>query len=1164
MRLVIRTGYWLALMILVFDAWFVSSSLQTIAGNHKLVQNTRDILAEVERTFSLLKDAETGQRGFLLTEDDDYLQPFRVARTELASCLERLRELSPDHPEHLADFEELRRHSIEKTAELDETITLARAKRADAARAVVLTGRGKAIMDQVREVVTKVVSQENLKLLERRAASRAAIQRTSLLFSLTTGAGFLLILVASYLNRREQVTREKGESAIRQSQAWLSTTLSSIGDALIATDNNGCVRFMNPIAQTLTGWTEQQASGRPMNEIFQIFNESTRQPVENPVEKVIRVGKIVGLANHTILIAKDGTETPIDDSAAPIWNESGEVAGVVMVFRDISERKHRDEEIANQKRLAEFSRDLGLVFSESTTVQELLDRAVVETVRFLDSAFTRIWMLDETGEFLQLKASAGIYTHLDGPHSRIRVGDYKIGLIAKERLAHLTNHVIGDPRVLNQEWARRERMVSFAGYPLIVEDRLLGVWALFARHPLSATAHIQMDAVARGIALGIERLRTSDALREKQAWLSTTLSSVGDALIATDELGRIRLMNPIAQKLTAWTEAEASGKPIDEIFRIVNEMTHDPVENPVDRVLREGVGVGLTNHTALISKDGIETPIENSAAPIRLDQGKLLGVVMVFRDVSLKRRQDGALWESLQRFQELADAMPQIVWTARPDGHLDYFNERWHEFSGIPRNVEGDAGWQPFVHPDDLSEVRSAWEESIRTGSLFEIEFRLLHRQTARYRWHLVRALAIRDESGRVSKWLGTCTDIEDQKQIEDALRAARDEAEEANKAKNQFLAVLSHELRTPLNPILLATTSMLEKDSPLEDLRPNLEMIRQYVNLQARLIDDLLDVMRIVRGKMPLHWDVADAHVLIRQAVDICRSDLLSKGHGVELDLAAMNSHINTDPARLQQVFWNLIKNAVKFTPTKGKITIRTKNFEEEGGKIARLVIEVHDTGIGIDPAVLPQLFDHFQQGETTITRKYGGLGLGLAISKGIVEGHGGSISANSAGKDQGTIFRVELKSLPTPRKQTDTSKDAADQSDLPCHPCRLLVVEDEQATRRLMGRLLERLGHEVTLADSLESAMNEVNANEFDLVISDIGLPDGSGLELMRRVKESRGPIPAIALTGYGMEEDIQRSRAAGFTAHMTKPIDFMKLEAMIRQILHNSGSKEKHGCE
>ena len=342
MRSVIRAGYWLALMILVFDAWFVSSSLQTIAENHKRVQNTRDVVADIGGVLSILKDGETGQRGFLLTESDDYLQPFQVATKELGGSLNRLRALSQDHPEHRDDFEELRRLSIEKLAELDETITLARANRMKDARGVMLSGRGRVLMDQARNLVTKIVSRENLKLQEHQNVSRSAIQRASLLFGLTTAAGLSLLIATAYLSRREQATRERGETTLRQHQAWLSIILSSIGDALIATDKDGCVRFMNPIAQKLTGWTEADASGKPMHDVFQIVNESTRLPVENPVEKVIRVGGIVGLANHTILIAKDGTETPIDDSAAPIWNDHGEVAGIVMVFRDITGRRRTD------------------------------------------------------------------------------------------------------------------------------------------------------------------------------------------------------------------------------------------------------------------------------------------------------------------------------------------------------------------------------------------------------------------------------------------------------------------------------------------------------------------------------------------------------------------------------------------------------------------------------------------------------------------------------------------------------------------------------------------------------------------------------------------------------------------------------------------------------
>jgi CheY-like chemotaxis protein len=300
------------------------------------------------------------------------------------------------------------------------------------------------------------------------------------------------------------------------------------------------------------------------------------------------------------------------------------------------------------------------------------------------------------------------------------------------------------------------------------------------------------------------------------------------------------------------------------------------------------------------------------------------------------------------------------------------------------------------------------------------------------------------------------------------------------------------------------------------------------------------------------LHWEVADGHRLIDQAIQICRSEILGKELRIEVDLAAGEHHVNADPARLQQVFWNLIKNAVKFTPGGGLITIRTRNEDNGHAREGRLVVELSDTGIGIEPEVLPTIFDPFQQGETTITRKYGGLGLGLAICRGIVEAHGGTLIVESEGKDRGATFRVVLKALPRSAVEGDLAPDTgiSEPEAPPPSSLRILVVEDEPATRRLMARLLSGLGHTVTTAGTIATALE---AGEYDLIVSDIGLPDGSGLDLMRRVVSRRGPVPAIALTGYGMEEDIRRSQEAGFTAHLTKPIDFAKLEAMIRQVAH-----------
>ena len=451
-----------------------------------------------------------------------------------------------------------------------------------------------------------------------------------------------------------------------------------------------------------------------------------------------------------------------------------------------------------------------------------------------------------------------------------------------------------------------------------------------------------------------------------------------------------------------------------------------------------------------------------------------------------------------------------------------------------------------YVHPDDRDRVEREFRVATAEGRDWETECRIIRADGAE-RWIGIKSGTLRDADGRPTRVLGLVLDITAQKRAEEAAQVARIEAEEASRAKDRFLAMLSHELRTPLNPILLATTALIERPGPPEELPAILAMIRQNVDLQARLIDDLLDVMRIVRGKMPLHWEVADSHALIRRSIAICRDEVAAKGLRLDLDLQARATHLDADPARFQQVIWNLVKNAAKFTPSGGSIVVRTRDAAD-----GRLLIEVADTGIGIDPAVLPLIFDPFQQGEARITRQYGGLGLGLAICRGIVDSHGGTLTAESAGAGRGTTFRIGLPTVPSPPSTNAVAPPPA--GAVPAAglaALKILVVEDEPATRQLMARLLRNLGHDVAAEGTVAAAVEAAQSAPFDLVVSDIGLPDGSGLDLIRRVVALRGPVPAIALTGYGMEDDIRLSREAGFTAHMTKPIDFAKLEAMIRQV-------------
>lgn len=367
---------------------------------------------------------------------------------------------------------------------------------------------------------------------------------------------------------------------------------------------------------------------------------------------------------------------------------------------------------------------------------------------------------------------------------------------------------------------------------------------------------------------------------------------------------------------------------------------------------------------------------------------------------------------------------------------------------------------------------------------------------------------------------------------------------EAAARAKDQFLAVLSHELRTPLSPVLTAA-SALEGDVQLSpEVRDLMRVIRRNVELETRLIDDLLDLTRISKGKLVLNREVLDFHTLIEHTLEVCEQDLHEKGIRVNVLMQADARHVNGDPARLQQVLWNILKNAIKFTPPNGKITLRTDN--PSAGHVR---VQIIDTGAGIDLQALPEIFNAFEQGGRRITSRYGGLGLGLAIAKTMVELHSGRIEAHSDGPGHGATFTVELPTAKPARRTpevTQTSPAAASGEKIS-----ILLVEDHSDTARVMARLLMQFGYDVQIAQNLATARAAAQSRTFDVVISDLGLPDGSGNDLMQELRDMY-QIKGIALTGWGMEEDIRRSKEAGFSRHITKPVDFQSLQAAIRAVV------------
>jgi CheY-like chemotaxis protein len=390
--------------------------------------------------------------------------------------------------------------------------------------------------------------------------------------------------------------------------------------------------------------------------------------------------------------------------------------------------------------------------------------------------------------------------------------------------------------------------------------------------------------------------------------------------------------------------------------------------------------------------------------------------------------------------------------------------------------------------------------------------------------------------------------DVTAAKSIQRELQAAKEEAEAASRAKDQFLAVLSHELRTPLTPVVM-TVSAMENDPELPPrFREEVAMIRRNIGLESKLIDDLLDLSRVTSGKLRLNIQPTDLHDLARHVVESCRSDAAEKNLRLELDLAAPRSWVRGDPARLQQILWNLLRNAIKFTPAGRRIAVRTA----DAGPAVRL--QVADEGVGIAPDMLPKVFDAFEQGDPQVGRSFGGLGLGLAISRMVAELHGGHLSADSPGPGQGATFTLELHTVnPAPRQHGNANGSPA----CPARGARILLVEDHPDTARTMRRLLSASGFNVTAAATVEDGFRLATHEPFDLLVSDIGLPDGTGYELMRKIRAARlpaaRPLPAIALSGYGMEDDIRRSLDAGFVMHLTKPVDIQLLEQALTT-LHN----------
>lgn len=637
------------------------------------------------------------------------------------------------------------------------------------------------------------------------------------------------------------------------------------------------------------------------------------------------------------------------------------------------------------------------------------------------------------------------------------------------------------------------------------------------------------------------------ALRDERELLRITLASIGDGVIVTDASGRVTFLNVVAETLTEWTTAEARGVPLGKVFQIINEDSRQPVESPALRALEEGIVVGLANHTILIGKNATERGIDDSAAPIRNGQGDVVGCVLVFRDITERRLVEqqkaeqlatASLLSSIVEFSEDAIIRMSLEGTIQSWNHAAHRLFGYEAEQAIGQNIS-------LIVPDDRKGEEQQIIARIRSGEHVS-HFETVRMQSAKLPVDVALTISpIKNEANEIVGISKTARDITEKKEAEKRVYDLMTELKEADRRKDEFLATLAHELRNPLAPIRNSLEVMKRADGRTELTEQALSMMERQMGQMVRLVDDLLDISRITRNMVQLRKEPVELATVIHHAVEMCHPQFQNDAHEITVHLPQEPIYLQADPVRIAQIISNLLNNACKFTAPKGNIWL---TVELQGTSV---VVSVRDNGIGIPGDRLPEVFEMFTQIEPSLERAHGGLGIGLALVKRLVEMHDGTVTAFSDGKGLGSEFVVRLPALIETTKLTPSKIPTG--STVPVVVCRILVVDDNRDSATSLATLLKLTGNVTQTAyDGLE-AVEMAAAFKPDVILLDIGLPKMNGYTACQEIRKQPWArnIVIVALTGWGQDEDRRKSKEAGFNGHMVKPVDHAALMKLLAEL-------------
>ncbi|MFO0889420.1 MAG: PAS domain S-box protein [Isosphaeraceae bacterium] len=866
----------------------------------------------------------------------------------------------------------------------------------------------------------------------------------------------------------------------------------------------------------IAGGKHPLAVGRSTREVWPEVWDFNR-PI---FEKVMSGGETVVLENQLLSINRNdyAEDAYFTLSYSPIRTETGAVGGALVTLVETT------EQVREERRLRQASE---------------MGRAELQTT--LHSILDEVWIVDAAGRVLLINDA--VTRNLGVPPGHW--ADIHAAIAELEIL-----NPDGSPRPPEQApLARSLRGETIRSEREIVRNLATG--ELRWRELSCAPVRDPEGRVTRAVVVArdvTDRVRAEQELARSEARYRCLHESMRDAFVVVDMNGVILDCNAGFLGLVGYDAEEVKGLTY-------LDLTPEKWHSSEARIVQEQIlarGFSDVYEKEYRRKDGTVFPVELRTSLIRDEDGNPSQMWAIVRDITERRRAKEELERLAQQRQIALDAARLGWWHYDPITWSGTYDARYREIFGVTGSGLTIGDILKRIHPDDLPGVRTRVDAALDPADPrpYSAEYRVIHADGSE-RWVEAHGLAIFEGEGaarRAVSFVGTVQDITARKQMEDSLRRAKEEAEAASRAKDRLIAVVSHELRTPLSPILTIASYLLEREDLPADLREDMEMIRRNVRQEARLVDDLLNLTRLSRGKVVLHQEIVNIHDLVHTVIGQFQPRMDEKGIELLVALRANPHLVWADPGRMQQVLSNLLDNAVKFTPSGGRVAVRSR--VTPAGQVR---VEIADTGIGIAPELVPKLFHPFEQGEGTVTRQFGGLGLGLVIARGIVDLHGGTITASSEGPGRGATIALELGAVPQVEAggaAPPASKGSAGPAEARGRRRRILLVDDHADTLDSMSRLLRLGGYDVLTASNVRDAMVKIETEDFDLLVSDIGLPDGSGHDIMRQVSRAKGK-PGIALSGFGHDDDVRHSREAGFARHMVKPVNFQLLHEALSEL-------------